>query len=203
MEFPHELMEIVNEEVRLHQDSVLVAIERAESRIRKMPNFKDWIESFIHQAIADLVYDCRSKYKHEQKKDAGRYVAAPGVSAQPSKAVSGALQSAYDMLISKTVLGNIYGKELPEIADGEAARADGHMFNARLCRRLIPMVPAEKMVREAGKEQKLRKIIYEIREGMGVGDAAVETEKSGAPPPDGNGAKRAGRRKRAKAIGRV
>ena len=129
------------------------------SAIKRLPEYDDFREELVVYAVRGMVHDVRHADNIKMRREAGEFggPAKVGVGA----AVQQACQNVYAYFIAGTTLGMILGSQLSEIANSEAAKADGHLFNTRLCRRLARLVPANKTVKQAVKESVLAKIFRE------------------------------------------
>jgi hypothetical protein len=165
VEYPKEVLAIVKAAAENHVTSIDAAVDASEKSIRKLPNFAVLVQVLVHRAIRDLVQDARHRLVREIKNAAGEYDAEAKVVVGTSGAVlEVGMYSLLRMPIAGTVLGELLGEELPDVADAEQSRANGLLLNARLCRRLSKIVPKKKTVKEAVKESKLNAIFKEVSE---------------------------------------
>jgi len=163
MEFSDEIQTIVKASAAKHGDKISKAVNDAERRIRKLPDFKSMINGLVRSAIQELVYDARHKMNTKIRQAMGSY-------GQPAKTITGASiavgkasASLYSYHIAGTLLGSVQGSDLAGIAENEAAKADGHGFNAKLAARLAKIVPDEKLVRNVVSETRLKTIFMELK----------------------------------------
>jgi hypothetical protein len=164
MKIPSEVVEITQKAAEKYPRDIDKASENAEKRIRKLPNFGELAADLVRSAIRDLVYDARHNGNTAMKKADGQYGGPGKVTAASSKSVNEAARSVYLYFIAGRTLGDLMGEELLAVAESEQAHADGHKFNARLCRTLAPMVPKKKRVQDAIKERKLWSIFQQVKE---------------------------------------
>jgi hypothetical protein len=152
---------IATEEAMRHRNNVAHALDAAIQRVRDLPNYDDLVDALVLEAVRERVYDARHQDCRAIRKAAGEYCG-------PAKVTAGATSNdvafgVYCYMIDGRTLGTIRGDELAVIADGEEARAHGHRFNARLCRKLLDHVSEDKTVRQCLKETALREIFASIK----------------------------------------
>ena len=117
------------------------------------------------QACLEIIYDERHRSTYGEKH---RIVAvpAPKVIMGNSKIVQRAASCVYDTIfLGGKALGNLFGKELPVIAETERAIANGHSMNAELCEQLSPLVAKQKTVRQCVTAKRIEAIWTRIKEG--------------------------------------
>lgn len=154
------LLEIINEEVDAAPDSVETVIDHVLSRAKRRKDFGEWSGDLIRKGVSRLVYDVRHERNVAMRRQHGDYGTEAKVTAGDATArVAG---SVYLYMIAGKSLGSVTGDELVDVADGEAARADGHQFNVRLCRELAKSVKGEATVRQRVSEAKLKVIFGRI-----------------------------------------
>ena len=85
--------------------------------------------------------------------------------------------SSYLYNIAGTSLGEVLGKDLLDLADIEDNRAEGHVFNSRVLRRLSDVVPENKKVKSAISEKKLNALFSELQ-------AVPKKKQEAASEPD-------------------
>lgn len=166
MDFPSNVIQICRECAARHTEPP-EAIDAAERRIRKLPEFDSLVATLVRSAIADLIYDARHDANRKLKNASGDYGGAAKVVTGCCSATQRIAQSVFEYRIAGTALGLVLGKDLRTIAESESNIAEGHKFNAALCRTLARMVAPEKRVNEAVSEKKLRMIFDRLREKHG------------------------------------
>jgi hypothetical protein len=172
MEYPENVLEVVKKAANRYPRDINKACNVAEKGVRNLPDFDNFSGVLIHNAVRELVGDFRHTMNRQIKNAAGVYGQKPKVVSGSSKSVQRAYESVYEYRIAGTVLGDVLGEELGDILDGERARADGHLFNVRICSRLIDKVPSKKRVRDAVQERTLQKIFNdEDSDGKGFAKA--------------------------------
>lgn len=154
MEYPTEIWDIVKEAVKRHKGRK-VAFRDAVKRVRKHPAFQSFVVCLVDGAIEDLVDRCRHASNVKMRRAA---CVLPKVVSGNSLAVRAIADNLYLYNIGGNVLGNITKEELQAIAPSERERAAGHVFNARLCEKLIPLVPKGKTVQQAVNKTKLQSV---------------------------------------------
>lgn len=166
MQYPSEIWDIVREAVARCKGSE-AAFRHAVKNVRAHPAFASFVDCLIDGAVQELVYQIRHKLNGPMRATA---VAVPKVVSGNSPALQ-EIADLYLYRIGGNVLGNMTREQLESIAPAEAERASGHMFNCRLCERLIPLVPKGKTVQQAVPVKKLRSVWREVGNG-GKAEAA-------------------------------
>jgi len=156
-----QIRQIVEEETDTHQGDIKAAVQSSISRIRKLPDYQNYVDYFVHQAIQLMVHTRRHHINVNFRRNSGKYNTVPKTI--PGAAVAAVARSVYAYNISGRLLGDILGEELKGISEIELAKASGCAFNAKLCKALIPLVPKGKRVREAVKKARLEKIFSEVK----------------------------------------
>lgn len=158
-EYPESVLRIAKAAVLKYKEDVQEAVKEANKNVRRLKNFDELVDLLVSKAMQDLVYDVRHTTNVQTRRDEGKYGPGAKVGVGSSEAVQRASQSVLDSyFIGATVLGSLLGKQLQEIEDSERMIANGHNFNAELCSRLKPLVPANKTVRECVSKRKIRTI---------------------------------------------
>jgi hypothetical protein len=169
------ILEIVKAAAEHHPGDIPSAVDEAEMAIRDLPDFEALISALLRSAIQELVYDARHALNTRIKRDAG-YYGGPAKVNGTSDGVQKVYESVYRYCIGSTTLGELKGEDIPEIVEGEKAKAQGHQFNAELLEWLEAQgVKGEKRVREVVPEKKLRKNFDRIYEAV-MSSAARVTE---------------------------
>lgn len=165
MEYPKSILNIVKKANQKYPHDVGKAIEWAKKYVRKLKDFGTLETMLVDNAIKDMVYEDRHTVNRRIKKDSGGYYAPTKVSPGGTETSNRIAESIYLYRIAGTTIGRVKGCDLEEIAATEVAIGNGHLFNARLCRRLKKVVPKDKMVDEAVKETQLVRIFAEVGKG--------------------------------------
>jgi hypothetical protein len=163
---PEEILKVVAAVVAKHPNSIDDAVDAALSKLAKSPAWESWTANLVYGGLRRIIQD----YRHYQN---GIIRSANGDYGGPAKVTAGqaandVASDVYGYFIGGRTLGTLLGSELDDIGTSEAARAEGHQFNARLCAVLKPLVPDDKAVREAVKESKLRKIFADLQKNKVV-----------------------------------
>lgn len=156
-----EIQKIAYEEAKKHADNIDAATDAAVRRVSRLAAYEEYIEDLVRQAIRGRVCDCRHAMNVAMRAENNGFGGPAKVTA--GVATNSVAMSVYTYMIDGRTLGQIRGDELEEIAESEAARAHGHQFNVKLCRKLMDRVAADKLVCECVKEKELRKIFQEIK----------------------------------------
>jgi hypothetical protein len=164
MEIPSNVIAIARDAAEKHGDDIRAAVVEAEQRIRKLAEFADFENALITNAIQEMVYDARHRWSGQLKKSSGGYNTTQNVIPGKTESFAAVTRSLYTYCIGGQMLGSVLGASLTKIASSESAVAAGHVFNARLCRRLAGMVPEDKTVKQVVSERKLKAIFAELQE---------------------------------------
>ncbi len=164
MEFPESLLAVVKRAVKKYPADIEKCVAEAEKALRKRKAFTEWLDILITQGVQEIVYDIRhqinTRIKNENKEYGGKSTVIPGASEAVQE-----VESVYAYRIAGTMLGLVLGVQLLDIANSEAAIANGHQFNSVLARSLMPLVPNDKRVQEAVSEKRLQKMFREAQGG--------------------------------------
>jgi len=162
MDYPKNVLEIVETATRKYPTDIEGAVQQAEKAVRKLPEFDELVEKLVHDSIQGLVYDVRHRLNIQMRQEAGGYGGPAKVVSGDSTAANRMEMDLYRYNIAGTSLGNMKGEELVPTADAERAKGEGCLFNSRLCRRLAAIVPEGKAVRDVVSATKLRSIFMEV-----------------------------------------
>ena len=162
-EFPKSVTNAVAKSADKYGDDIEKAVGEAEKRVRKLKAFSEFEGQLVRHALRELIYDARHQ-KNGQIKEASRNTTGPSkVVSGSSPAVTQAYREAYyDYCIAGMTLGKLQGEMLADIAESEQNIATGHLFNVRLCERLVKIVPEGKTVEQCVSEKKLKVIFQEL-----------------------------------------
>lgn len=170
MNAPAVILDVVAAAVGKYPDSVDASVDWAVAKITKLPEYETFIGGLVRTAIRGIIGDYRHTNNNALRNERGDFDTKSKITV--GETVDAIVRSVYDYFIAGRTLGSLLGKELPEIAANEAAKAEGHMFNSRLCTELKKLVPDDKLVRNAVKESKLRKLFDDLKQLA----SPVETE---------------------------
>lgn len=152
---------IISECATRYPQSIDTAVEHAAARVAKLPEYPTLVADLVTTAIRGLIQDYRHTENTRTRAAAGEYGGPAKVTA--GDAAGRVALGVYSYYIAGRTLGLILGKELSDIAQSEAARAEGHQFNAALCERLRPLVKDDQTVKQAVTETKLRKLFADLQ----------------------------------------
>jgi acyl-CoA reductase-like NAD-dependent aldehyde dehydrogenase len=155
------LQTIASEESLKHADDIDAAVDATMKRANRTRWFADLAEELTTRAVRAMVNDFRHAANVAARNENREYGGPASVTA--GEAVNRVARSLYTYMIAGRTLGMLTGEELPTVAATEAATADGHRFNAKLCEALAPLVKADKTVRECVKESKLKKLFETLQ----------------------------------------
>lgn len=161
--FDEALLAEVSKAARKHRDDIDHAVSCAEKAASKLPGWKDWIDDLVRGQIRNLIHGVRHQDNVTMRRDAGQYggPAKVGLSTGAVNRIAGECWMNY--FIGGRTLGQILGKELRGIAQGEREKAEGCTFNARLCEQLAAIVPEDKSVSDAVSEAQVKKIVKGLK----------------------------------------
>ncbi len=175
MKFPEEVLSVVKE-ANANNPSAEDAVEEALGGVKALSSYDDFVGTLVESAVQNLVYDGRHYTNTQIKNQAGAYNTTPKTVVGDSPAVKRAEISVYLYAIAGTSLGDVLGKDLLDIATHEDNKAEGHVFNSRLLRRLSNVVPTNKKVKNAISQKKLKALFSELQ-------AVPETKQETAKEP--------------------
>lgn len=159
---PPEILEAVKAASRSNPNAPDAAVSTALGVIKSLPGYGAYVEKLVHNAIQLAVYAERARYNRRVRKEAATAGAAVTPLAKVDRTASRAVRDSYDRLfnycIAGTTLGALRGEQLAGVAEGEERRAEGHTFNARLCRELARLVPDHKTVAQSVSGAQLQKL---------------------------------------------
>ena len=184
MELPEKFSDIIRKSEERFKDNIDKAVVDAEKKIRKLPEFDDFVQVLISEAIRSRIHDTRHYINRvikedvasgsQQEGDSESYVVPkPKVVVGRNKSVNEVERTVYDIRIANKCLGSIFGYELSNLAESESATARGYQIRAKLCLALVPLVPESKTVRQAISSKKLHRIYESILKEEGVAFQAV------------------------------
>ena len=187
MSFPMSIVNILAEANRLHGDDIQLAVELAESEIRRLPDFKKEIEGMlITHAVQTLIHDSRHKFNrdlmggirsgnlpslnghastngHAGKNGQsmkGKH-SVPKVIPSHSKEILADYSRYFAFKVAGKTLGAMLGSELELASIAAGMQAKGNLFVESLCNRLAKMVPDDKRVMDVVPGKTLEKIFLE------------------------------------------
>lgn len=161
MNFPKEILDIVKLADKENPSSIEDAVAQAKQNITSLPAYASFVDMLVTHSITEMVYDSRHQENWKMKRQQGDHSPGPRASYGTSDTVREANQSLYLYRIGGSVLGMLTGSELIPTAENEEAVASGHLFNAKLCRKLRPLVPDNAKVKDKVSEKKLKAIFRE------------------------------------------
>jgi len=157
--FDEALLSEISKAARKHRDDIDQAVQCAERAAKQLPGWKSWTADLIHAQIRNLIHGVRHADNVSMRRDAGDYGGPAKVDLSTGAANRIAGQSWFNYFVAGRTLGQILGKELKGIAEGERERAEGCVFNAKLCEQLAAIVPDEKRVCDVVTETQIKRIV--------------------------------------------
>ena len=159
---PQELAEVCDKK---HPDSTDDAVKEWFKRVKKLRGYVDYVDGLVRKAGRKFVDDVRHERNTRAKKQAGAY-------GGPAKVLPGmvnvevVVELYMDYAIAGTRLGNIQFDQLQKIESEQNGKANGFLFNARLCAKLYRLSPKDvtKTIEDSLTEKKLAVIFEALRE---------------------------------------
>ncbi len=155
MNDPESVLELVQRNVEKFPDDIPAAVSATEKGIRKLPEYKTLEELFLYNYAQNLVYTARHRICTQMKRNVNHYgkPAKVGLTEEVEKVY----RSIYLYFIGGTILGEIKGNDIPNLAANERAIAAGHTFHAELLEWLGDQgVVGDKRVKDVVPERKLK-----------------------------------------------
>jgi len=139
------------------------AIRMAIAAARADNDFGTYAVELAEQAVKGMVYDARHAHNVQLRKAASQHAAATRsgntAAVQAVQAVCKSALRSYS--IGGVSIALLTGRQLPGLIAAEEARADGHLFNARLMRRLQPLVGDDAPIGSVLSEEQFSLILIE------------------------------------------
>ena len=158
MQYREDIVAACKDAANANPNDIDTAVKQAFDKIRRARNYAEFVDQLAYEAVRNCVYDCRHTANVQMRRQNGNYGGPAKVESSKSQSVQSVSASLYAYFIAGRTLGTILGEELPAIADSEDKRAEGHRFNANLCRALAPLVSDGKTVQQCVKQRKLKQI---------------------------------------------
>lgn len=170
METPKAITAVINGVVGKYPGNLARQKKTAKASIRRLPEYDDYVEGLVDQAVELLVYNCRHISNCAQKRSCGEYGQAARVLVAGSDSVRKA-HSMYNYNIAGRTLGMLLGEELDALAETQFAAGNGCHVNARLLWGLAEIVPASKRVMDVVGEGKLNHLLKSAKQKILSGAA--------------------------------
>lgn len=147
--YPDEFNDLTKSAADNYRDDIEGGVDFAYRRWSKSELFAQFTERMVRDAIRAKIYERRHAVNVQIRREAGFYGGKAKVSSGSSVVNEVARNILTEYSIAGITLGRILGSNLFAIAEAEEARAEGHLFNMRVCERLAKIVPADKTVAQA------------------------------------------------------
>lgn len=165
MEYPDSLLAIIRSAAEAHRSSIDAAVNQAFSEWQATDEYADWVDEMVRGQIRSMIHGVRHADNVAIRRDAGEFGGPSKVSASSAnQVIEKSLLDTYS--INGRRLGDILGKELEPIANGERERATGCLVNARLLEALKPLVSDDKSVRDCVKDKRAWQILRTIKRSV-------------------------------------
>jgi hypothetical protein len=170
--YPDEVVEIVRNAIKNHPSDVPASIHEAEVKIKKLPNYMQFVSTLICDAISNLVQTTRmqstkavqqgSSILTKPKKVNQNTGTAKVIPGKGTTVNAVARKQLFDeWFIAGKCLGDVYGREIEGLIEMEEKVFQGHKNhyarNTKILTYLQPLVPDDKMVRYAVSAKELTK----------------------------------------------
>lgn len=163
MNVTKEMQDVIDKCTRKWINNIDQAVSESCKRLRRLPEYNEWVESLVNNAIRGLVHEFRHGISTRIKKQNREYGQKPRTNSGSSSAVRRAAESYYDYCIAGKSLGNMLGRELGPAARACLARSNGERFNAHLLFSLEKVVKEDKSVRDCLSNRKLGNLFKSAR----------------------------------------
>lgn len=155
------LLKLVAAAVKQHPENIEASISQVVKRATGKTWWTEIKDDIIRKGIAKLVHDCRHNINTSIRRSDGSYGGPAKVTA--GDAVNRIASECYGYMIAGTTLGSLTGEDLLVVGPAEAARADGHQFNAQLCAELAKLVKGTDTVAVRVTERKLKGLFDKLK----------------------------------------
>jgi len=158
MMYPKNVILLVEEIENENKENRTLAITNAVEALRELPDFNDFFELLLRDAVGELIDRARHKAMEAIRKSEAYRRNMPKVVVGNSKVLQEISYQAFcDVRIDGTILSNIYGSRLTDLARSERNSASGYVERAFILEALAKIVPEDKKVGEVvGKQQELK-----------------------------------------------
>lgn len=164
MDTPKALLDLCREHAAKNPDEIERAVKSALAEWQESDErTQEWIDGLERFAIREIVYRFRHSMNVDIRKQRGDFGKPADVTLGTGAANRVAQYVLDQYSIDGRSLGGILGSELAALAKAESERANGHVFNATLCRKLAAIVPEDKTVREAVSNAKALALLRELQ----------------------------------------
>jgi hypothetical protein len=138
------------------------ALDAWESQVAAQPDFQDYARSLLRAAGTAMIGQARHSVNVSIRKASGGYGGPPVV--KPGTEVVEVALSCFDYCIGGELLGDLIVSDLPKIAEDEDTAAEGHRFNAALCRAIHGKSKKKSVpVREGINEKTLQSLFKNLQ----------------------------------------
>ncbi len=154
------ILECVSEAMSVHT-TAREQIACARVKVKALPDYGDFVDNLVDEAIQSLVYDQRHRQNCSIKYtgDTGTSGAAESkVKVGGCKAVADAYADYFSYTVGGKRLADVYGEELADLADAEMVQSQGHAAKAALFRSLADVVRPGKQVKDAVSGARLKRM---------------------------------------------
>ena len=162
MQFTPDMQYEIDRADAMNPGDPAAATMQAEAAIRALPEFAASVDAMVTDTIRAGIYAARHRANVAIKRASGQYGQAAIVD-NASPVVARVYESVYQYRIGGRTLGTLSGAELIDVANREAATADGHRFNAELCKWLAERVPPDKLAKDVVSEAVVAKEFERLR----------------------------------------
>ena len=157
MEYPTKITDIAKDSCTKYPD-VQEAIAKTINRVKRLKDYKSFMNVLVYNALTDLVYDTRHRSNVAIKRQAGEYGTGNKTDYVGTRSVQQATKNYLNYYIAGRTLGNILGSEIEDLIDIEVSLSDGHDYNTRILEALKKIVPEDKRVKDVVSNKQLEAI---------------------------------------------
>ena len=155
------LFDLCRDAALANPESIETAVDAALVAAAELPEWGNCADALVRRAITEMVGTARHNANVAMRSQSGEYDTRAKVVA--GEAAGKVYRSHYLYLIAGKTLGQLTGAELLTTAEAEENRASGHIFNAKLCRKLAELTPDDKTVSESVSQRKMQSIWKSLR----------------------------------------
>ena len=125
-------------------------------------DYPEWISEMVRRELRTQIHECRHRDNTQRKRAAGEYGGPAKVTLGSGVVNRVARESLLEYSIAGRCLGDLYGKEIIDLAASEEKTAAGSLLNARLLRAIKPLVGDDERVRDAVSESKAKSLFKSV-----------------------------------------
>ena len=156
--FRDEILSLAVSAISRHPNDIDAAHHELFEKIKSHPDFQKEIDKIAMSYAKDAIWKQRKRINRGLLASTKRGDSPAKVIVFDSKAVRQVCKTIYDKYVDGRRLGDIYGRELPELIRNQRLQSIGHANNATLFAKLVKHVPENKTVEESISSKRLTEI---------------------------------------------